>query len=278
MSSSDSREWAKFSVTFASNMKVAGLSDGAFRTLVEMILWSRQELTDGIVPAVLAHKFWNADALQELCTNHRERPSLTMTEEGDYLLHDFVKHQGTRADIEAAKERKSAAARKRWAKTKPSKDAGINASAMHLHSDSNAGVEQDQSIRERKRESVPIGTDLLGGANALADEKSELAKAKRKRGTRLPEDWAPSEDLVDWTRNQAPAAANNAEVEKFRDYWHAKAGSSAVKVDWDATWRNWARKRQEEATSRGGYRNQAQIMADVHAQAHAATQAMGGGR
>ncbi|MCA1440457.1 hypothetical protein I6F07_09570 [Ensifer sp. IC4062] len=36
-------------------------------------------------------------------------------------------------------------------------------------------------------------------------------------------------------------AAAEAEFEKFRDYWCAKAGREATKLDWQATWRNWIR-------------------------------------
>jgi hypothetical protein len=31
-------------------------------------------------------------------------------------------------------------------------------------------------------------------------------------------------------------------AERFADYWHAKAGKDAAKLDWPATWRNWCRK------------------------------------
>jgi hypothetical protein len=31
------------------------------------------------------------------------------------------------------------------------------------------------------------------------------------------------------------------EADKFRDFWHAKAGSGATKLDWSATWRTWCR-------------------------------------
>ncbi len=34
----------------------------------------------------------------------------------------------------------------------------------------------------------------------------------------------------------------------FADYWHAKAGHDARKVDWEATWRRWCR---QEAERRG---------------------------
>jgi len=35
------------------------------------------------------------------------------------------------------------------------------------------------------------------------------------------------------------------ETDKFRDYWLAKSGRDATKVDWNATWKNWLRKAAE---------------------------------
>ena len=52
---------------------------------------------------------------------------------------------------------------------------------------------------------------------------------------------------MDWTRANAPAAANSHEVERFRDYWQSISGQRAVRADWAATWRNWARRCQEQA-------------------------------
>lgn len=74
-----------------------------------------------------------------------------------------------------------------------------------------------------------------------------LPKADKSRGTRLPPDWRPSHDNWD-----AALGAGLTEVEaaqecnKFRDFWHAKAGKDGRKVDWDATLRNWMRKAAEQ--------------------------------
>jgi hypothetical protein len=32
------------------------------------------------------------------------------------------------------------------------------------------------------------------------------------------------------------------ELDAFRDYWIAQPGQRGVKLDWDATWRNWIRR------------------------------------
>ena len=76
---------------------------------------------------------------------------------------------------------------------------------------------------------------------------SKPSKSSKARGTRLPDGWQPDQALADWTRANAPAAANALEVDRFRDYWTAQPGAKGRKTDWAATWRNWARRCQEQA-------------------------------
>ena len=80
--------------------------------------------------------------------------------------------------------------------------------------------------------------------------KKAKSPAGKTRGTRIPEDWQPSPALVAWTREHAPAAATNAEVARFADYWRAIPGARGRKTDWAATWRNWARRAQEDHDAR----------------------------
>ena len=94
-------------------------------------------------------------------------------------------------------------------------------------------------------ELVTVAADATP-ATASADI-IEASKPSKARGTRLPDGWQPDQALVDWTRANAPAAANAVEVERFRDYWTAQPGAKGRKTDWAATWRNWARRCQEQA-------------------------------
>ena len=80
-----------------------------------------------------------------------------------------------------------------------------------------------------------------------SEAKKPSPRARSSRGTRLPDGWQPDQALADWTRANAPAAANAAEVDRFRDYWQSLSGQRAVRADWAATWRNWARRCQEQA-------------------------------
>ena len=89
-------------------------------------------------------------------------------------------------------------------------------------------------------------------ATANTSKPSKASKPSKRtrasRGTRLPDGWQPDQALADWTRANAPAAANATEVDRFRDYWQSLSGQRAVRADWAATWRNWARRCQEQHT------------------------------
>lgn len=65
------------------------------------------------------------------------------------------------------------------------------------------------------------------------------------RGHRLPADWRPSPDLETFATGLG--LAPDAVTDNFRDYWHAKAGVGACKMDWDATFRVWCRREAERA-------------------------------
>lgn len=60
-----------------------------------------------------------------------------------------------------------------------------------------------------------------------------------RRAVRLPEQFEPDREFA--ARLGFGEAAVALELEKFRDYWTAKSGRDAAKLDWPATWRNWMR-------------------------------------
>lgn len=64
---------------------------------------------------------------------------------------------------------------------------------------------------------------------------------KQNKGTRLPIDWQPTKDYIDFCKQERPELDAVKVAEQFKDYWVAKAGSAGVKLDWMATWRNWVR-------------------------------------
>ena len=105
-----------------------------------------------------------------------------------------------------------------------------------------------------------------------ADSKTRT-RATTPRGTRLPGDWKPDPDLVAWTYRETGLVPDEArrEFDKFRDYWKSQPGQKGVRTDWDATWRNWARKADDDKQRRTPRRpwpaNNAERGADILARA-----------
>jgi uncharacterized protein YdaU (DUF1376 family) len=66
-------------------------------------------------------------------------------------------------------------------------------------------------------------------------------KVKTQRGSRLPNDWTLPEDWKAWAEQERPDLNTKTVADSFRDFWIAKAGAGGVKLDWQATWRNWIR-------------------------------------
>ena len=106
-------------------------------------------------------------------------------------------------------------------------------------------------VRELEEKPNDINGDSLQiREDKIREDKKDLvsAPARSKKGTRLPEDWQPNPDLIATaTKLGLSAAQFDREVEKFRDYWHAKPGAGGVKLDWDGTARNWMRTAAERA-------------------------------
>ena len=90
--------------------------------------------------------------------------------------------------------------------------------------------------REEKKEREPIGSPK-----------------KIERGSRLPVDWHLPRD---WGQEIVAKGVDETlvrhQAERFKNYWLAKSGKDATKIDWRATWRNWMAKHVEEAELRKG--------------------------
>jgi hypothetical protein len=74
-----------------------------------------------------------------------------------------------------------------------------------------------------------------------------LRRGRNPRGTRLPDDWIPDGQVIEWQRREGiPDDLARHELPRFRDYWHAQPGAKGTKADWSATWRNWLRRAHDE--------------------------------
>lgn len=119
-----------------------------------------------------------------------------------------------------------------------------------------AGLKQSQSQSQTMRTTPPSDSNpeiqnLVDSLLVRAEPEphprpaSKAISSKVQRGTRWPADAVVPDDWVTEAAGRRKAHGKPAidlvlEAEKFRNYWSAKSGASATKIDWRATWRNWA--------------------------------------
>jgi uncharacterized protein YdaU (DUF1376 family) len=90
-------------------------------------------------------------------------------------------------------------------------------------------------------------TQLQSQSHTNKDTRVSLLERKREKGSRLPTDWQPSDELIQWAYGQGLSLFKvDHEAEKFRDHWRASSSPHAVKRDWSAAFRTWCRKSLEK--------------------------------
>jgi len=78
------------------------------------------------------------------------------------------------------------------------------------------------------------------------ETKREAETKQRTKGSRLSTDFLLPEDWIAFCQQERPDLNAQKVFDGFKDYWVAKAGSTGVKLDWTATWRNWVRNQRQE--------------------------------
>lgn len=112
--------------------------------------------------------------------------------------------------------------------------------SVEIHTDSTAERRRAYDreryhIRRNSTEKPPKTTE-----NPKTPLTIDSIKENKKKGERIPPEWKPSEDDLSFATSKGMGAIRiDGEAEKFRNYWTAKTGNAATKLDWPATWRNW---------------------------------------
>ncbi|SEU02810.1 DUF1376 domain-containing protein [Paracoccus homiensis] len=109
------------------------------------------------------------------------------------------------------------------------------------------GKFQDKQRENRARPNKNKGLESPSSDHTEPDtdtvKKEEAKASSKKRGSRLSAEWRLPRPWGEWAVAEGLSEqAVRIEADKFRDYWISASGSNAVKLDWQATWRNWVRK------------------------------------
>jgi hypothetical protein len=90
---------------------------------------------------------------------------------------------------------------------------------------------------------APAGSPAATLTPAVIGRATETNEDALKVGHRLPDNFEMPLESIDWAMAERKWSRADAKSEaaSFIDYWHAKPGKTAIKLDWPATWRVWAR-------------------------------------
>lgn len=253
----------------ADTMRLSTVQHGAYFLLM-MEYWRQGPLPD------------NADELSAIVRADRKtwdksiwpvlKRYFTLGDDG--LLHQ-KRADEERANAYGLKAKRTAAAQARWNKTTEQEPCKTDANASAKQTDVD---EQSGCIMHALRApaSPSPSPSSLRSEHSLPSVESESTRKpkseKPKRACRLPADWQPTPEQIQFARDNQVDPIRTAEV--FRDYWLGVPGAKGCKADWDATWRNWVRRedgmRTPAAASGGAFRSNRPKTAADRADEHAA--------
>lgn len=113
-----------------------------------------------------------------------------------------------------------------------------------------------QGLTPRGRARAPATQKLEARSQNLeiispSDKSSGETRAREKRGSRIPDDWSPTEADVTFARSHGFSMSDVTRIAAvFKNHWLGAAGANARKANWAATWRNWIIREAESSPRR----------------------------
>lgn len=258
--------WFKVDDGLFLHQKIVRAGNAAMGLWLRAGSWSAHHLTEGFVPDAVIEVLGTASQRSKLI-----KAGLWSEAEGGCQFHEWNERQPSRDEV--TDQRSAWADRKRKSREKlressaeaprkSSETSEISASSQ-VSGMSHASVTPSIPVPSRPElQESPSGPLVARPAHlALAVQPPLLAEvtepspsapaAKKSQGHRLSEDWRPTSATMDWSRQLSDQLDITAEWARFQDYWLAKAGAGARKLDWDRTWKNWLRTALERSRGRG---------------------------
>ena len=196
--------------------------------------WCADQLTDGFIPDYMIRELGAPPSAPESLVS----AGLWERAQAGYVFCNWHEYQPSKQDVDAeraASRERMREIRARRKGTKP-QETGANGEPFGR---------TPPNCSENVRNPDPTRPDPV--AKATDREASQAPPTPKKRGHRLPEGWAPNGDLMQSMSIECPHVDQRAELLAFVDYWKAQPGAKGVKLDWDATYRNWIRRTSNNA-------------------------------
>lgn len=263
--------WLKTDDRFPEHRKIRRLSDGAYRLHHTAMCACAKDETDGYITRADLADMQHIQRLSKYIPALVEAGLWEEVDEG-WLIHDFLDYNPSHAQQDekrAADRKRQEARRQRLIESRSQHDTPEITSGSHAKenlseplsfdnhpADSDDDPSQDDVSRRESRVSHagvtresrdPVPSRPV--PSRPTDPNGSVVGAT-KRGTRLAVDFVPSLDSRKRILAEFPTLDLAREHERFVDYWRAQPGQRGVKVDWDATWRNWMRREGEKRPPR----------------------------
>lgn len=195
----DPREFIRLHAGMPEHPKVDPLSDSAFRALIEAWCLCRRTRNDGRIPLAAWTKKWKLKARKELIA-----AGLVHLEDGAAVVHDWLEHQPSVAEMDKKRAARVEAGRKggqtRRATSKPGSTGEANASAKpnqeHEQQPKQNGSETEPELEVEKDistyvEMSPHVGQRAGKTRGNSDIAARLnATARSAAANSLAETWA----------------------------------------------------------------------------------------
>lgn len=227
--------WFKLDDGFHSHPKIIAVGNEAAGLYARCGSYCAQHLTDGFIPEAVGFLYGGLETIDALCNE-----SLWTRVSGGWLMHDYLVYNPSRKQVQAERQR-GAERQKQW-RERQSKD------------------QQSNGVTNGVTNAVtpPLVTPFVTAARpdpltTTTKEPPPLrgapprAAARGPQASRIPADFQPTTEMLDWALRETPNVPIQPTTEDFCDYWASKAGKEALKVDWNRTWKRWMRKASQDA-------------------------------
>lgn len=224
----DLRMFIRLHNGFPEHPKTVGLSDKAFRGLIELWCYCSRNLTDGEVKTSQISRIIPPKTVREL-----EAAGYLIKGADSVQMHDYLEHQMSAESVADLREKRR------------------RAGSMGGKAKANGVASATAKPKQTGSKNVPDKDKDKDTSTYVEGEGAQAHPTPPKRATRIPENWSPGVVLVDAMFNECPQVNQQMEHRKFIDYWAAQPGTKGTKLDWNATYRNWIRRASENAPKTG---------------------------
>jgi hypothetical protein len=213
---------------------------------VQMVCYCKRNLTDGFVPAVELGVLVYPDSPK---TGRRDAERLVKVglaehQDDGYFIPGFLKRNKSKAQVEALSEARAESGRHGGVRSGQVRRGEANPKQL-------ASPEAKQSASEIEANGKQVASVCLNTETETETETVDAAQ-QRRRASRIPDPFTVTAEMVAWANGNAPHVDGRRETTKFINYWTAKSGKDATKLDWPATWRNWMMTAEERASHTNG--------------------------